>query len=133
MRVHYHLAPAWLARPDARTGRITKHAFGPWLAPVLGLLAGFRSLRGGPLDPFRRSADRTLERRHRAGYEQDLDRIAAALAPATFKSCVELARLPLSVRGFGPVRAAAFEAAEKRRAALLGALGTPGRGRLAAE
>ena len=85
VRVHYHLAPAWLARPDARTGRITKRSFGPWLAPVFRLLAGFRALRDGPLDPFRRSADRALERRHRAGYEQDLDRIAAALAPATFE------------------------------------------------
>ncbi len=131
-RLTYHFAPSWLAR-RTRGGRIRKRAFGRWATPLLRLLAHARALRGGPLDPFRFSADRALERRHRAEYERDLDRIAAALAPATFDLCLDLARLPASVRGFGHVREAAWREAERRRADILAALGPPGAGKLAAE
>ncbi len=117
-RVHYHLAPGWLAAPRAGQ-RIKKRDFGPWLRPFLGLLAYFRGLRGGILDPFRATDDRTLERRHREAYEEDLDRILTVLSPGTFDLCQELARLPTAVRGFGPVRRESFDVAETRRAEIL--------------
>lgn len=132
VRVHYHLAPAWLSRRDA-SGRPAKRGFGPWLAPVLGLLARARRLRGGPLDPFRRSADRDLERRHLEEYEDDLGRIRAGLSEATFDACRELAGLALSVRGFGHVRREAYDRAALRRSQLRDTLGAPGPGRIAAE
>jgi len=52
------------------------------------------------------------------------------VTPETEEILRELAELPLSVRGFGPVRAKAQARAETRRAALLAAFdagGTPER------
>jgi indolepyruvate ferredoxin oxidoreductase len=134
--VHYHLAPAWMPHwlmgKDA-TGRPRKLDFGPWLGPVLGLLAWLKGLRGGFFDPFRFGADRALERRHRAEYEHDLGLIKAVLTPGNFGLCLELARLPVTVRGFGPIRQEAFDQAAERRREILAALGPTGSGKLAAE
>jgi indolepyruvate ferredoxin oxidoreductase len=86
------------------------------------LLAGMKGLRGTPFDPFGYSADRRVERRLIAAYESDLEAIlrAPAVDPAT---ALELAELPLKIRGYGPVKAEAIAAAEVRRAALLARLG----------
>ncbi|MFM2128742.1 MAG: hypothetical protein RL477_288 [Pseudomonadota bacterium] len=131
-RVQYHFAPAWLARRDA-SGRPAKRRFGPWIGPLLALIARLRRLRGGPLDLFRGSADRALERRHRTEYESDLGRIRAALSEASFDTCRELAELALAVRGFGHVRREAYDRAAARRSQLRDTLGAPGPGRRAAE
>jgi indolepyruvate ferredoxin oxidoreductase len=130
-RVHYHLAPGWLAGDDPK--RPQKRDFGPWLRPFLGFLARFKGLRGGFFDPFRATPDRTLERRHRAAYEEDLDRILTVLSSGTFDLCLELARLPLMVRGFGPVRRESFDAALARRIEILQALGASGATGIAAQ
>ncbi len=131
-RVHYHLAPGWLVRQSSG-GRIRKYDFGSWLRPFLGLLARFKGLRGGILDPFRATADRTLERTHREAYEEDLDRILTALSPGTFDLCQELARLPMAVRGFGPVRRESFDAAQARRTEILDTLASAGMAGIAAQ
>lgn len=131
-RVHYHLAPAWLATRDA-SGRPAKRDFGPWLRGLLSLAARLRFLRDGPLDPFRFGADRALERKHRTEYEEDLTRLHAALAGDTIDLCRELVELPLTVRGFGAVRRESYDRAAARRHDILIRLG-PGRtGRVAAE
>ncbi|MQA65479.1 MAG: indolepyruvate ferredoxin oxidoreductase family protein [Alphaproteobacteria bacterium] len=136
VRVRYHLAPSWVIG-DRTTrdapGRPKKRAFGPWLRPLLGLLARLRPLRGGLLDPFRFGRDRKLEQRHRAEYEADLNCIHAALSGGTFDLCRELAGLPLTVRGYGHVRRDAYERAAERRREILKALDTPQSGSLAAE
>jgi indolepyruvate ferredoxin oxidoreductase len=139
--VHYHLALAWM--PDWPTrrngagydaaGRSRKRDFGPWLGPVLGLLAWLKGLRGSVFDPFRYGADRALERRHRAEYEHDLGLISAMLTPGSFDLCLELARLPATVRGFGPIRQEAFDQAAARRREILAALEPTGSEKLAAE
>jgi indolepyruvate ferredoxin oxidoreductase len=59
-RVRFHLALPW---PRGAAGsEPRKRSFGPWLRPVLRLLAHGRHLRGTPLDPFGWSAERRLER-----------------------------------------------------------------------
>jgi indolepyruvate ferredoxin oxidoreductase len=136
VRVRYHLAPSWVTGDHTTrdaSGRPKKRAFGPWLRPLLGLLARLRPLRGGFLDPFRFGRDRKLEQRHRAEYEADLNRIHAALSGGTFDLCRELAGLPLTVRGFGHVRREAYERAAERRREILMALDAPQSGSLAAE
>ena len=59
-----------------------------------------------------------------------MDRAEAALTPATRDIAIELAALPLEIRGFGPVKAQAAEAAAARRAELLAAFAAGGRPRL---
>ena len=67
-----------------------------------------------------------MERGLIAEYEADLDRLQAALTPSTRAVALELARLPLEIRGFGPVKAKAAEAAAARRAELLAAFAAGG-------
>ena len=122
LRVHYHLAPPLLARADPRSGRPRKRRFGPWLGPLLALLARCRRLRGGWLDPFGHTAERRLERRLIVDYERSLDEALARLTPLRHALVVELAALPGRMRGFGPVKAANIAAAQRRSAEIAAAL-----------
>jgi indolepyruvate ferredoxin oxidoreductase len=56
-----------------------------------------------------------MERDLIAQYEADMSEINAKIAPYNIGIAVELARLPLDVRGFGPVKEANAQKAEKRR------------------
>jgi indolepyruvate ferredoxin oxidoreductase len=93
-------------------------AFG-WLAPL-------RVLRGTPFDVFGYSEERRMERALIAEYEADMDRVQAGLTPATRDIALALAELPLEIRGFGHVKAAAAAAAAGRRAELLAAFDAGG-------
>lgn len=117
-RLTHHLAPPVLSRngPD---GRPVKRAFkgaALWLFPVL---ARMRGLRGTAFDPFGRSAERRMERQLIADYESDLEVILARLTPSLLPTATALASLPLEIRGFGPVKAAAAASAATRREVLL--------------
>jgi indolepyruvate ferredoxin oxidoreductase len=107
VRMSFHLSPPLFATRDPATGRPRKYEVGPWVTPVLRLLAKLKWLRGGALDPFAYSADRKLERELLARYEGLLDRIAAELDDSRFELALELARLPEQVRGYGPIKSAA--------------------------
>ncbi|MBP7241878.1 indolepyruvate ferredoxin oxidoreductase family protein [Amaricoccus sp.] len=124
--MRFHMAPPFLSRPGP-DGRPAKREFGPWMLKAMKALARFRGLRGTALDPFSRTAERRMERALIAEYEADMDRLAAALTPATRDVAVELAALPLEIRGFGPVKEAAAAAAASRRAALLAEFDSGGR------
>jgi indolepyruvate ferredoxin oxidoreductase len=105
--VSFNLSPPLFARHDKATGRPRKYELGPWLTPVLRVLAKLKWLRGTKLDPFRFSADRRLERELLARYEAALERIVTELDDARFELALSLAALPNQVRGFGPVKSAA--------------------------
>lgn len=124
LRLHYHLAPPLLSRVDPRTGRARKRSFGPWLEPVLALLARCRRVRGSWLDPFGYSAERRLERRLIVDYERWLDAATAGLTAQRHALAVELAALPAQMRGFGPVKAANVAVAQRRAAEIVAAFGT---------
>ncbi|MGF1503102.1 MAG: indolepyruvate ferredoxin oxidoreductase family protein [Paracoccaceae bacterium] len=116
-RITFHLAPPLISRPD-ETGRPRKIAFGPWILPVFRLLRHGKRLRGTPLDPFGWTAERRAERRAIRRYRRTMSGVFARLGarPDRLGLACEIARLPLSVRGFGPVKAeAAARAAEEER------------------
>ncbi|MCL7463741.1 indolepyruvate ferredoxin oxidoreductase family protein [Phaeovulum sp. NW3] len=119
-RMTFHLAPPMLGGtgPD---GRPKKREFGPWMVPVFRLLARMKGLRGTAFDPFGRSAERRTEHALIAQYESDMAEILPAVTPATQDIARELAELPLTISGFGPVKDAAVEKAAARRAELLAA------------
>ena len=121
-RLHYHLAPPLFARRDPATGRPRKIRFGPWLGPLLGLVARLRRLRGSVFDPFGHTAERRLERRLIGEYEGALDAALARLTPQRHALIVELASLPAQIRGYGAVKTAAIERTALRRAEIEAAL-----------
>ncbi|HHX90577.1 MAG TPA: indolepyruvate ferredoxin oxidoreductase family protein, partial [Paracoccus sp.] len=121
----FHLAPPILGGTGA-DGRPRKRRFGAWMLRGFGVLARFKGLRGTPLDPFGRSAERRMERALIAQYEADMADLLPRLTQANRDAVLELALLPLSIRGFGPVKEANAKAAARRREELLAAIATPG-------
>ncbi len=118
-RLRFHFAPPLLARRDARTGAPVKREFGAWVTPILALLARGRRLRGSPWDPFGYTAERRLERRLIAEYEARIEQLLSDLTPARHAIAVQLALLPLQVRGFGHVKLDKLRAARERERQLL--------------
>ena len=109
--LRYHMAPPVLSRPGSRR----KLALGPWMTPLLRLLARMRPLRGSLLDPFRFSRDRRLERQLLRLYEDDIAFLVSHLDADRLPAALELARGPMDVRGYGFIKEAAAEAALERR------------------
>jgi indolepyruvate ferredoxin oxidoreductase len=111
-KTKYHLAPPLLpSRKDAR-GRPRKRAFGPWLQMPLKLLARAKVLRGTAFDPFGYTAERRSERELISWYEQQIDAILAKLTAKNLPDLVAIARAPLEIRGYGPVKDAAIPKAK---------------------
>ncbi|MGB1548676.1 MAG: DUF6537 domain-containing protein, partial [Alphaproteobacteria bacterium] len=82
-------------------------------------LAPLRFLRGTPFDPFGHSADRKRERWLIKDYERVLEDLLAGLTPENHALAIEIAGLPLQIRGFGHVQETAMLAAKRREAELL--------------
>jgi indolepyruvate ferredoxin oxidoreductase len=114
-RTSLWLAPPGLSPIDPATGRPKKMKFGPWIFPVLRLLAKGKALRGSGLDPFGRTDERRRERALIIQYEADIRRLAGALTPARHARAITLAGWPSEVRGFGPVKLAGMDRAAARR------------------
>ena len=129
----FHLSPPILAVKGS-DGRPKKRKFGPWMMKGFALLARMKALRGTPFDPFGYGAERRAERALIAQFEGDMATILPAMKAQTRDLVLELALLPLSIRGFGPVKEANAKAAAKRRAELLAAIAAGGPpARMAAE
>ncbi|GIK85058.1 MAG: indolepyruvate ferredoxin oxidoreductase [Betaproteobacteria bacterium] len=121
-RIAYHFAPPLWAKPDPVTGAPRKRRYGPWVRPLLAVLAKLKGLRGTLLDPFGHTEERKRERQLIADYERLVDELLRGLSPQRLDLAVELAGLPAAIRGYGHVKLANLEAAKKREAELRGEL-----------
>ncbi len=119
VRVHVHLAIPLLAPIDPASGEPRKRAYGPWMLRAMRVLARMKRLRGTALDPFRRGAERQLDRELAAQYEATVQTILDALRADNLGLAVELAALPERIRGYGPVRLRHAAAARARHAELM--------------
>jgi len=117
-RMSYHLAPPLLPGRDT-AGRPKKREFGSWIGRVYPVLAKMKSLRGTPFNPFGYTAERRMERGLIKQYERDMREWLPKAATAPQEALLALAELPLSIRGFGPVKHANAEKAAARRDEIL--------------
>ena len=117
-RMSFHLAPPILPGKE-KDGRPRKRAFGMWMLSVFKILSRMKGLRGTVFDPFGYSAERRNQRKMIRIYESDMEMLLSEPSLARRPAARELARLPLTVRGFGPVWAASHQAAMQRRDELL--------------
>ena len=115
IRIAFNLAPPMLPG-KAADGRPKKREFGSWILPVFRLLARLKVLRGTWADPFGHTADRKLERQLITLYENDLALAVRTLTAENLPLIRELLTLPWEIRGYGPVKEAAFEKQMARRA-----------------
>ena len=125
-RLEFHLAPPLVAwKRDKVTGEPRKISFGRWMLPVFRLLAKGKRLRGTRLDVFGYTAERRREREMIHAYEATLAEIERRLGPETHRASVALAALPEEIKGFGHVKHANFEKAQKKQQTLLAMLRDP--------
>ena len=103
-KLRFHLAPPLLARRDPNTGHLTKREFPGWTLRVFAVLAKLRFLRGSAFDLFGRSGERRRERQDIADYRTLLGELLPDLTDANYAAAVQLAELPLQLRGFGHVK-----------------------------
>lgn len=113
-RLHYRLHPPALKA----LGRRGKIAFGPWMRPVLRVLARGRVLRGAPLDPFGRTAIRRLERALRDDYRAMVHRLAGGPTAESYATATAAARAADLVRGYEDVKLAGVQRYRARLAEL---------------
>ena len=121
LKLTYHLAPPILSGTDAN-GRPKKRGFGEGFVRLMPILARFKVLRGTVFDPFGYSAERKMERALISQYEGDMAEVIRVMRPDTHDAAIELAALPLQIKGFGAVKAKAEMEAAKRREELLAVL-----------
>ncbi|HSG91281.1 MAG TPA: indolepyruvate ferredoxin oxidoreductase family protein [Pseudomonadales bacterium] len=118
-KARVHLAPPILPLGVDGRGRPRKHAFGSWMLKAFAVLARFRRLRNGVLDPFRYSDDRRRELALIDAFEALLDEVAERLDASRLDAALRLLGSVDRVRGYGPVRKAKDEVWRAELPALL--------------
>jgi indolepyruvate ferredoxin oxidoreductase len=86
---------------------------------VLKLLAKAKMLRGSKLDLFGYAAERQLERKMIADFENQIGYLCEHLTKEKLAIAIEIARLPQTVRGYGHVKLRQYQLAKVREAELL--------------
>lgn len=118
-RLGFHLAPPLFARRDPATGELRKSEFGPWVFNAFRLLARMKRLRGTAFDIFGYTKERRGERLMIGEYRESMLAMARALTPANHHIAVEIARLPMKIRGYGHVKERKTLEAEAERQDLM--------------
>ena len=98
-RIRYHLHPPTLRR----LGLSKKLPLGRPYQLMFGVLRRMKRVRGTPFDPFGWDRDRRLERTLIAEYRELVKNALDAAGPS-YEAKVELARSPMSIKGYGPVK-----------------------------
>jgi indolepyruvate ferredoxin oxidoreductase len=115
-QVGYSLAPPLFARRGS-DGLPRKRVYGDWMGRAFRLLAPLKVLRGTPFDPFGHTDERRTERALINEYK-DVIRATLPYLDKHPQKCLELARIPEQIRGFGHVKASSVDQARKRQEAL---------------
>jgi indolepyruvate ferredoxin oxidoreductase len=131
--IKLHLAPPLIAEKDPNTGHLKKRMYGPWMLKAFAVLKNFKGLRGTAFDPFGYTEERKMERAVISEYEELLSEIESSLNADNYDLAVQLAALPMKMRGFGHVKDANVKKAKAEWQNLLAAFRDPGHTSIAAE
>jgi len=123
-KLQFHLAPPAFSKKSAlkvqgAADRPPKYAMPGWFLTVFGQLAKLKFLRGTVFDPFGYGSERRTERELIPRYAATLQRLLEGLNPQNIELAIEIAALPQTIRGFGPVKAASIERANAQQQTLL--------------
>lgn len=132
-KLKFHLAPPMFSKRDPDSGHLKKKEFGPYMMKAFGFLTKFKGLRGTPLDPFGYLADHKHERKLIVEFEKTVADLMTGLTKDNYSLAVEIANLPLHVRGFGHVKDDAIKTYEGDLAHLMSLFLSPEVERQAAE
>jgi indolepyruvate ferredoxin oxidoreductase len=116
--LRFHMAPPLLAH--SRNGKVPrKRTYGPWMMPLLRVLAQAKVLRGTPLDIFGYTAERRGERALIGEYEATVSSLLDTLDAGNVDLAADIASIPEHIRGYGHVKEAHLHKAKAREAELL--------------
>ena len=119
-QLNFWLAPPMTAKHDEK-GHLVKKRFGPNTMRIFKVLAKLKGLRGTALDIFGKTDERRMERQLIRDYCAMMDTIITTLDAAHHALAVEIASLPMQVRGYGHVKMRNVEKMTKQRDDLLAA------------
>jgi len=125
LKIRFHLASAALFTRKDSNGRPRKRELGGWVLPLFRVLARFKGLRGTAFDPFGYMAERRMERGLITEYRQMMTEVLDRVDADNLHTAIELAGAAQEVRGYGPVKHAAFEQYQTAKAGLLDAFNAP--------
>lgn len=128
-RYKYNLAPPLFSKRDPQTGHLKKREFGEWMGAAFNILARFKGLRGTPLDVFGYTDERKMERRLITHYEQQMLALLEHLTPGNHAIAIQIASLPVQIRGFGHVKEANVEKVQALEPKLLADFHNPDAGK----
>ncbi|PHQ68717.1 MAG: indolepyruvate ferredoxin oxidoreductase, partial [Sneathiella sp.] len=111
-KLKFHLAPPLFSKRDPDTGHLKKKEFGPWMMKAFAYLAKLKTLRGTPLDIFGYQAERKKERQLITEFEKIVETLLGDLSRENHAIAVEIASLPLHIRGYGHVKEKAIQVFE---------------------
>jgi indolepyruvate ferredoxin oxidoreductase len=120
-QVRLHLAGPMFSHPDPVTGEARKRSYGPWMLHALRVVAKLKMLRGTPFDIFGRTPERRMERELCADYQRTVSALVSDLRADNHELACQIADVPDSIRGFGPVKQRNADAARQRQVELMGA------------
>lgn len=120
-RLVYHLHPPLLRK----LGFSKKIGFGPWIRPVLRVLASGKRVRGTVLDPFGWLASRREERALIEWYRVLVRDLLDGLNAESLEAAIEIADAPRSIRGYEGVKRSSIEQARAWVDARMTALRAP--------
>ena len=106
-------------------GEPKKRTYGPWMRKAMVWLAKGRRLRGTLLDPFGWLPERRMERQLIADFEAMVGEMLTKLTRENLGLAVEIAGLPMDMRGYGPIKDRNVAAAKAREAELLNSFRQP--------
>jgi len=119
LKLEFHMAPPLLARPGPNGEPPRKLRLGAWMLPAMKWLARGRRLRGTAFDLFGRTAERRMERELIERFEARVAELLPQLEARTLPLAVQVAQVPLSMRGYGHVKLAQVALARIHEAELL--------------
>ena len=132
-KLAFHLAPPLVSPRDLDTGELKKREFGSWVMTAFKVLARLKGLRGTPFDIFGITAERRMERRLIGEYEAVVMELVDGLNADNHALAVEIAELPMRIRGFGHVKEKALMLAKRAEAEMLELYRAPAKQPTAAE
>jgi len=103
-KLEFNMAPPLLARPRKPGGEPQKIAIGGWMFNVLKVMAKMKTLRGGALDVFGKTAERRMERALIGEYRELVLGVLPKLNASTQGTVQKIAELPEMIRGYGPIK-----------------------------
>jgi indolepyruvate ferredoxin oxidoreductase len=119
LKLEFHMAPPFIARPGKHGEPPRKVRLGAWMLAAMRLLAKGRRLRGTALDLFGRTEERRLERELIERFAARITELAPQIDTKRLPLAVQVAQVPLTMRGYGHIKLANVALARTREAELL--------------